>query len=474
MGPKRSQAPSSQSDIHDEINVLLPPKATKPETTTNPKSTKNPTDNPTTTATTSEHPHKNVKRLIAGILVQVQTLYQEACTGSTPKPETISIKRTAIEAIGHGLEQAYERIKEPCTGQHPEMPGNPTTPHNSNPPPTNPIPLTTNMPAIDERVTSIEKAINEINQSIKALTEPKTWAQVVTNRTTGTGTLSPTTLEQEKAKRERIERGKIERAKTTVTLTLQNDNENATGNPDMTTLQAAINRTKAKDVTIRNMQKLPGKMVRIVCDDEESAKKLRSLQWENLIPGSALVVQEYGIVIHGVPVRTLDARSMPQEHMREIIQRSNNINVSRITPLTKKPRNPEAPTQSIVVFTKSAREANNAIEDGICIEWKNVETLELTSRTYDAKRYNSQHQIRQCFKCQTYGHKAETCTRKAACGRCAEAHDTRKCTQPEGEKAKCIHCGNDHPAWHHDCPRRQQEHAKLKTLIETMPTSFQC
>jgi len=336
-------------------------------------------------------------------------------------------------------------------------------PHNSTPTPST--------PTIHERVDSIEKTLNEINKTVKALAAPKTWAQAAATNNTAR---AAATLEQERAKRERLERGSLERAKTTMMLTFRGAGKEGVC-PDATSLQAAINKTNAKGVAIRSVQKLPGKMVRVNCDNEESAQKLRHLQWEELVPGITLAMQEYGIVLHGVPIHILDARSMSQDEMREIIQCYNDgINVHRVAPLTKKPRNPGAPTQSIVIYTTSPTEANTAIEGGIHLEWRSEETHEITTTTrpYDAKRYNPQHRLKQCFKCQAYGHVAETCTRKTACGRCAEQHDTRTCQNTEA--SRCVHCQGDHPAWHHNCPKRQHEHEKLKAFIEAMPTSFQC
>jgi len=137
--------------------------------------------------------------------------------------------------------------------------------------------------------------------------------------------------------------------------------------------------------------------------------------------------------------------------MREFIPKTNNnIDVQRVSSLMKKPWNPSAPTQSIVIFPSSAKEANAVLTDGIRLERMNEVTHLKEGRTYDAERYNPQHQIKQCFKCQAYGHKAEACTRTTTCGRCADEHETRTCT---AEFNKCTHCKGDHPAWHHECPR---------------------
>ena len=249
--------------------------------------------------------------------------------------------------------------------------------------------------------------------------------------------------------------------------------KNTNENEYTSNLQQAIDKTSAKGTTIRKLQKLLGKLLKIHCDNEDGAQQLQKIDWEKAIaPGVTLASQEYGVVLHGVPINVLDARTASQQDMQELIQKTNNkIEVRRVAPLMKKPRNPCAPTQSIVIFTSSPKEANAVLTSGICLERMNEETHEKEGRTYDTERYNPQHRIKQCFKCQAYGHKAEACTRTTTCRRCAEEHETRTCTV---EFIKCTHCNGDHPAWHHSCPRRQKEHEKLKALIDTMPTSFPC
>src|SRR5271156_4440350 len=137
-----------------------------------------------------------------------------------------------------------------------------------------------------------------------------------------------------------------------------------------------------------------------------------------------MVLPEYGVVLHGVPKQTINTTSSTQEEMKETIQSTNTIKVQRISPLTKKPRNPDAPTHSIVIFTRCPKEANDAIIEGI----------RLDGRYHATKRYNPQNQIKQCFNCQGYGHKAESCTRQTICARCAQEHETKLCTM---ETNKC-------------------------------------
>ena len=84
-------------------------------------------------------------------------------------------------------------------------------------------------------------------------------------------------------------------------------------------LQRAINESNAKGVTIRKLQKLPGKHLKIHCHNEDDAKLLQEIEWEKTLAGVTLAPQEYGIVIDGVPISVLDARMASQEDMQELI-----------------------------------------------------------------------------------------------------------------------------------------------------------
>jgi hypothetical protein len=71
-----------------------------------------------------------------------------------------------------------------------------------------------------------------------------------------------------------------------------------------------------------------------------------------------------------------------------------------------------------------------------------------------------------CFKCQTYGHPSEGCTRKSACAKCSsEDHDADACTNP----ALCVNCSGNHPVWSRDCPQwileRRIQEIKVKEGI---------
>ena len=178
------------------------------------------------------------------------------------------------------------------------------------------------------------------------------------------------------------------------------------------------------------------------------------MDWERALEGANLVETLYRVVIHGVSKYDID---FDKDKPEEIIARiqggdSEKITIKRVEPLMKRLRNPNAPTQSIVASLNCPKEADSCIETGIRME----------NRCYSiAERYIPQCQIKQCFKCQGYGHKASVCTRKVRCGKCVQEHETREC---QSETMQCANCKGPHCAWSHECPVCQQKREQGETL----------
>ena len=163
-----------------------------------------------------------------------------------------------------------------------------------------------------------EQAIREMKEMVKqvATAKPKTYAQAVTAN-----------LEQAHfavAKKERIEQARREKAKQEVTLTFRNASEDVHQKLECTKesdfaaqLQKAIREQAGlPTVTIRRVKKLPGKIVKIYCETEDDATKLRALDWEKSHQGAAMVKEEYGVVVHGVPKEMIDVATQSQEEMK--------------------------------------------------------------------------------------------------------------------------------------------------------------
>ena len=178
------------------------------------------------------------------------------------------------------------------------------------------------------------------------------------------------------------------------------------------------------------------------------------------ILGATAVKPEYGVVVHRASTSYLDLNNQKQakEYFKE--KNGKDLQITRITPLLRKPRNPDAPSQSVIVFVEEAEQADNLIRRG----------AKVGHRQLGAQRYTPQAQLKQCFNCQGYRHKAVVCTRKARCGRCSEEHQTKECKDPA--TLKCALCGGKHHAWAEECEKRKQEIARLQEMRDTVPITF--
>jgi len=345
----------------------------------------------------------------------------------------ISVKTTTIHTIGSELEEAHTEIKKAREAK----PNNSTT--------------------TTDRMETMEENIKTIMEAVTSMTKSKTWAQVAAANAD-----TPNT-HLEMAKRERLEKAKGELAKTEIILNFRNATTNMkkqveeTPEKELTKIvQEHVNCNMETPIQLRSIRKLTKQTLKIQCNHESETKALQNIKWEDM-EGASIVKPTYGVVVHGVSKS--DINPTDQSDAKAALETNNNIKVNRVAPLIKKPRNPEAPTQSIIIFTENPKEGNDLICEGLRVE----------GRYYAAERYAPQCQIKQCFKCQGYGHKAEMCTKKPRCGKCAQEHETRQCDRRE---TKCAHCEGPHAAWHHECPHRQKENKRLEVLRATIPPMF--
>ena len=68
--------------------------------------------------------------------------------------------------------------------------------------------------------------------------------------------------------------------------------------------------------------------------------------------------------------------------------------------------------------------------------------------------YRGRTSVQQCYRCQKFGHKANYCSMRPRCAKCAEEHNTRDCPHPQPviDSPKCANCGGAHQANAETCP----------------------
>jgi len=323
---------------------------------------------------------------------------------------------------------------------------------------------------MEEAKPTVEKGIAEIKAMLQGTATPLAAAR---NRTYAQATMAPLTQAQnisyQIARREQMEKQRQHREKTEVAVTLRTadpgfirDMEALSSSVVADSIEKAANawleEKGERPVKIAAVRKM-GTSVKIACNSEEEAKRLKGLEWEVVLGGATLITPRYSIVIHGASKWAVKEATQPERTLEDV-NRLPRGSILEIKPLLRKPKNPESPTISVVITFGSAQHADRFLTHGIYVG----------NRFHKLRRYMPQCQITQCFNCQGYGHKARDCTRPVMCGRCGQGHETKSCKE---SNAKCAQCKGDHHAWHSGCPQRAKEAAKMKTLRELVPATFQ-
>ena len=319
----------------------------------------------------------------------------------------------------------------------------------------------------NDRIAAMESDLQEIKAALKdalgLANREKTWAQVAAQAKAPVQRRAPETTRME-----RLEKYRREKAKAEILLTIRNASEQVKANyakrneENITKgVQNAIASIGLEPAKIQAVKKTPGYGIRICCSSEEAANELRKLNWEEQIEGATPIERLYGVVIHGVLKADINFEHNSSEELKSKVEQSNlnTINVARVAPLRKRAKNPNADAHSIVVFTANPQEADECIAYGMYIG----------NRRHAVERYIPQCQIKQCFKCQRYGHTANMCTRGVKCGKCAQDHETKNC---RSESLMCVQCTGPHAAWHYECPARQKEYQRLEILKEEISPTF--
>lgn len=89
------------------------------------------------------------------------------------------------------------------------------------------------------------------------------------------------------------------------------------------------------------------------------------------------------------------------------------------------------------------------------------EKIKLFNRILEVKDYVPKP--RRCTNCQGFRHTKRWCEQPAVCARCAEAHETKTCTNSLIKK--CVNCGGDHYASSWGCPKYKMEE-KVEAIRE--------
>ncbi|OJD24284.1 hypothetical protein ACJ73_04357 [Blastomyces percursus] len=120
---------------------------------------------------------------------------------------------------------------------------------------------------------------------------------------------------------------------------------------------------------------------------------------------------------------------------------------------------------SLVVEFTTKEHADRAIREGMV----------LNAYHHDCELYDRSCKLKQCYKCQRYGHIGPQCSANETCGYCAESHNTRDCRRKEEEPdftPKCVLCKGPHTTWSNSCQIRQTQLAKVEQARKNRPSYY--
>lgn len=216
------------------------------------------------------------------------------------------------------------------------------------------------------------------------------------------------------------------------------------------------NQLKSGDLSIKTANSSEVEALRQFADD-----------WADRIGSGATVqIPTYGILAHGIRTRSMDMDKF-EDNKAQILQDNRpfipQADIRHIGWLTREASAKTAST-IIIEFTRP-EDANKIIDEGLI--WQ--------GEVFQCERYERQCRVKQCYKCQKYGHIGTQCKAPTACGYCAQEHNTRDCPSKSGQGVprKCAACRGEHEAWNRQCPTRKDEIAKAKFAYQMRPRYHQ-
>ena len=141
------------------------------------------------------------------------------------------------------------------------------------------------------------------------------------------------------------------------------------------------------------------------------------------------------------------------------------VKVRLVKPSPKRMGNKEKKFCSLVTDLATPEAANEVVTRGVAFHRMNM-TAELFDRGAT---------LRQCFRCQRYGHISRRClAAHPTCGECAGNHDSRDHSpETHGAKQSCTNCrGAEHSVWSPNCAVRDREIQRMRSRLEHRPATY--
>jgi len=203
--------------------------------------------------------------------------------------------------------------------------------------------------------------------------------------------------------------------------------------------------------------------------EDASLLKEYSEIWVKALGSRARVLKPtYGVLVHGV--RT-DKENIDPSKQAEAIEKIKTENASLhpgmgltyVGWLTKNGAKKTATSLAVELATKE--QANRAIREGLVVG----------ACQHDCELYERSCKLKQCYKCQRYGHIGTQCNAEETCGNCAGPYNSRLSRKKEEDPnvtPKCVLWNGPHTAWSNACQIRQTQLAKVEHARRTRPAYF--
>ena len=134
--------------------------------------------------------------------------------------------------------------------------------------------------------------------------------------------------------------------------------------------------------------------------------------------------------------------SIQENEIKEELLSNNGMHVVKVSRIIS--RASGKPTKLIRVITDSTNHVLAAQKHGVKIGWL----------IYRCEPSKEPPHVKQCFKCQKYGHSAIECKNEQRCLRCSGQHTLKQCAEPK-ENAKCLNFGGSHASVYKGCSSYQ-------------------
>ncbi|KAF7933927.1 uncharacterized protein EAE98_003636 [Botrytis deweyae] len=248
--------------------------------------------------------------------------------------------------------------------------------------------------------------------------------------------------------------GTIESLRTKTPRNLQNHVDRAIEQSKNSHIEkirsASANQLKSGDLSIKTLNR----------SDAEALKRFAEDWIARLGKGTTIRLPTYGILVHGIRISSMDMEKF-DEIKAELLHDNRafvpNADIKYIGWLSRAALTKSAST--IIVEFTNPEDANKIIDKGLI--WQ--------GEAFQCERYDRPCRLKQCYKCQRYGHIGTQCKANTACGYCAKAHNSKDCPDKSDKSTtrNCVVYRGAHEEWNNRCPARKEELSKVKAAYDT-------